>query len=174
MASLLRRAAAGVVAGAAGTLAMDLVWYRRARQDGSDASFTAWEFASSTSSFEEASAPGKVAEQATDAVGVELPDEAAGLATNVMHWLAGVGYGLAHALLQHRRGVVRGGLATGLGAFANSYASLGAMGIYQPIWEYDRETLQQDLTAHLAFGLAAGVAYRVVAGGGDDGADTAG
>lgn len=174
MTSLLRRAAAGVVAGAVGTLAMDLVWYRRAQRDGADESFTAWEFATSTSSFEEASAPGKIAKQAAEAVGVELPDETAGVATNVMHWLTGVGYGIAHALLQHRRGAVRGGVATGLGAFANSYASLGAMGIYQPIWEYDRETLQQDLTAHLAFGLATGVAYRIVAGGGDGGAGTDG
>lgn len=171
--SMLRRLGAGALAGAVGTVAMDLVWYRRARRGGSDQSFAEWGFASLTSSFEEASAPGKVAQQVTDAVDVELPDEAAGPATNVVHWLTGVGYGVAHALLQHRRGALRGGLATAVGVFAGSYAGLGAMGIYQPIWEYDRETLQQDLTAHLAFGLATGIAYGTLTDRGD-GADADG
>ncbi|MBW3657523.1 MAG: hypothetical protein KY457_02720 [Actinobacteria bacterium] len=171
MTSLLRRAAAGVVAGVVGTLAMDAWTYRRQQDDGGP-SFREWEF-SSPSSFDDASAPGEMAQRVTDLVGVELPDRSAALATNVMHWLTGVSYGLSHAMFQHDRGVVAGGLATGLGAFAGSYTTLGAMGIYQPIWEYDRETLQQDLVTHLAFGLATGVAYRLVAGG-DDAGDTDG
>jgi hypothetical protein len=52
-----------------------------------------------------------------------------------------------------------------VGAFANSYAVLGALGIYQPIWEYDADTLRDDLTAHLVFGAATAVAYRVLARG---------
>ncbi|MBW3619942.1 MAG: hypothetical protein KY461_06835 [Actinobacteria bacterium] len=167
--SPLGRVAAGALAGVAGTLAMDLVWYRRARRDGNDQSFVDWELAAS-SSFEDASAPAEVAQRVTGTAGVELPDEAAGATTNVVHWLTGIGYGVAHALLQHRRGVLRGGIATGLGAFAASYVGLGAMGIYQPIWEYDRETLQQDLTAHLAFGLATGLVYAASTDR-DDGAD---
>ncbi len=39
---------------------------------------------------------------------------------------------------------------------------MGAFGIYRPIWEYDRETLFKDLTAHLVFGLATGLAYRAL------------
>lgn len=167
MTSLFGRAAAGMLAGAAGTVAMDLVLYRRSHQDGDGESFAEWDVDTSSTSFEEASAPGKVGERAADVAGIDVPEEAAGTTTNVVHWLTGVGYGIAHGLFQHDRGVIRGGLVTGLGAFANSYAALGAMGIYQPIWEYDRDTLMKDLTAHLAFGFATAIAYGVLAPGDD-------
>jgi hypothetical protein len=166
MSSLAARITRGAAAGVAGTLAMDLVWYVRYRRGGGQSGFVDWDFATSTDSFEEASAPGKVGRRIAGAVGVELPDEAAGTTTNVVHWLTGVGYGIGHGLLQHRRGAIAGGVATGVGAFANSYATLGAMGVYEPIWEYDRDTLVKDLSAHLAFGLAAGLAYRALGGRG--------
>jgi hypothetical protein len=151
----------GALAGAVGTLAMDLVLYRRYRAGGGEDRFADWEFSTSTASFEDASAPGKVAEKAADAVGIDLPESAAGTATDVVHWLTGAGYGVAHALFQHDSGVLSG-VKTGSAAFLNSYATLGALGIYQPIWEYDRKTLEQDFTAHLAFGFATGVAYRLL------------
>jgi hypothetical protein len=160
----LRRLVTGALAGAAGTLAMDLVWYRRYRRGGGDDGFGNWEFATSTASFDEASAPGQVGKRLADVVGVNLPDDRAGLATNVMHWLTGVGYGLGHAVLQDRRAPLLGGALTGAGAFANSYATMGAMGVYEPIWTYDRESLLQDLSAHLAFGLATGLTYRILSG----------
>lgn len=162
--SMLSRTINGVVAGAVGTVAMDLLWYRRYRQDGGDADFRSWEFATSTSSFEEAGAPGKVAQKIATAVGEELPQESAGTATNVMHWLTGAGYGIGHALLHHRRGVLLGGALTGLAAFGNSYAGLGALGIYKPIWQYDGDTLQKDLGAHLVFGAATVLAYSALQG----------
>jgi hypothetical protein len=164
MGSFVRRLTAGILAGAAGTLAMDAVWFSRYRSAGGTDGFSDWEFATSTASFEQASAPGQVGKKIADAVGIDLPDEAAGATTNVMHWLTGVGYGLGHALMQDRRSVPVGGIATGAGAFANSYATLGALGVYEPIWEYDRDTLVKDLTAHLTFGLATAAAYRLLAG----------
>lgn len=168
--SLIRRIVTGAIAGAAGTLAMDLLWYSRYRRGGGDQPFTEWEFSGSTSSFEEASAPGEVGKMAADAVGVELPDELAGTTTDVVHWLTGVGYGVGHGLLQEDRGAVSGGVLTGLGAFSNSYATLGALGVYDPIWEHDPDTLRDDLSAHLVFGLAAGATYRLLtAGRHDDG-----
>lgn len=157
------RIAEGALAGAAGTLAMDLVSFSRYRQGGGEKDFPSWELASTTS-FDDASAPGQVGRKLADAVGIELPDAMAGRTTNVTHWLTGVGYGIGHALLQDRRGVVRSGLATGIGAFASSYATMGALGIYEPIWRYDRETLTEDLTTHLAFGAATASVYRVLAG----------
>lgn len=166
--SLIRRIVTGAVAGAAGTLAMDLLWYSRYRRGGGDQPFTEWEFSSATSSFDEASAPGEVGKMAADAVGVELPDEAAGPTTDVVHWLTGIGYGVGHGLLQDGRGPVAGGMLTGLGAFSNSYATLGALGVYDPIWEYDAETIRDDVTAHLTFGLAAGATYRLLTAGWDD------
>lgn len=164
MGRALRRLVTGALAGVAGTLAMDAVWYRRYRRGGGGDDFGDWEFVTSTASFDEASAPGRVGKRLADVVGVDLPDERAGLTTNVMHWLTGIGYGLGHAVLQDRRRPLLGGVLTGAGAFANSYATLGAMGIYEPIWTYDRETLQQDLSAHMAFGLATGLTYRILSG----------
>jgi hypothetical protein len=161
--SLRRRIAAGAAAGVVGTLAMDLVWYRRYRASGGEDGFAGWELATSTSSFDEAAAPGQVGKKIAGAVGVNLPDEAAGVTTNVVHWLTGVGYGVGHALVQHRRSVLVGGLTTGAGVLANSYATLGALGIYKPVWEYDRDTLLEDLSAHLVFGLATSLAYRALA-----------
>lgn len=160
MAGLTARIARGVVAGVAGTLAMDLLWWSRYRRGGGDGGFADWEFATGTTSFEQAPAPGKVGQRAAEIVGVDLPDEVAGTTTNVVHWLTGVGYGTAHAMLNdgRRRGLPRG-LLTGAGAFANSYATLGALGVYEPIWEYDGDTLAKDLSAHLLFGAATGLAY---------------
>lgn len=162
MTTLVRRAAAGAIAGAVGTLAMDLVWYARQLQEDGDESFTDWEFSASTDSFEDASAPGQAGKKIADTLGVDLPDEVAGETSNVMHWLTGVGYGVGHGVLNDGRNTVAAGLLTGLGAFANSYATLGAIGVYEPIWEYDAETLWKDLSAHLAFGLATSAAYRLL------------
>lgn len=162
MTTLVRRAAAGAIAGAVGTLAMDLIWYARHRQGDGDEPFTDWEFSASTDSFEDASAPGRVGKRIADTLGVDLPDEAAGETSNVMHWLMGVGYGVGHGVLNDGRSTVAAGLLTGVGAFANSYATLGVIGVYEPIWEYDAETLWKDLSAHLAFGLATSAAYRLL------------
>lgn len=168
MATIARNAMTGAVAGAVGTLAMDLVWYARHRAQGGQQSFTDWDTATADS-FDEAGAPARVGKKVADAADVELPDEAAGTTTNVVHWLTGVGYGMAHGLLRNGRGMVSSGLATGAGAFANSYVTLGAMGLYKPIWEYDAETLRKDLTAHLAYGLATSAAYTLLSAseGGD-------
>ena len=55
-----------------------------------------------------------------------------------------------------------GGAGVGTAVWLSSYAILGAIGLYKPIWEYDTETLKKDYTAHLTFGLAAGLAYRLL------------
>lgn len=160
MAGPIARLLRGAVAGAAGTLAMDLLWWSRYRRDGGEDGFTDWEFATSTTSFEEASAPGKVGQRAARLVGVDLPDEVAGTTTNIVHWLTGMGYGVGHALVNDGRSrpALRGA-ATGVGAFGNSYAAMGAMGLYEPIWEYDAPTLAKDLSAHLVFGTTVGLVH---------------
>lgn len=164
MAKILKSVLTGAAAGGIGTLAMDLVWYARYRSGGGDDGFSDWEFSTSTESFEEASAPGQVGKKLADTVGVDLADESAGATTNVMHWLTGVGYGMAHGLARGGHGIVAGGVTTGVAAFANSYAMLGALGVYRPIWEYDADTLRKDLTAHFAFGLVTSAAYRLLSG----------
>lgn len=161
--AVIGRLIGGAVAGAVGTVAMDALWYRRQQVEGGGQSFLEWEFGGSPASYEEAGAPAQMAKKVAGAFGVELPASSAGLATNVVHWLTGVGYAAAlQAGIDRRRNVAASGLATGVGAFANSYVVLGALGVYEPIWEYDAETLQDDLTAHLVFGAATALAYRVL------------
>lgn len=168
MAGPIARLVRGAVAGTAGTLAMDLLWWSRYRRGGGEDGFTDWEFATATTSFEEASPPGKVGQRVARLVGVDLPDEAAGTTTNVVHWLTGMGYGVGHALVNDGRS--RPGLrgaATGVGAFGNSYAAMGAMGLYEPIWKYDAPTLAKDLSAHLLFGTTVGLVNAALSRGSD-------
>lgn len=160
---MLRKLAGGAAAGAVGTLAMDAVWYRRYRHDGGEQGFAEWELAASAETFEDAGAPAKLGRRVAGALGIELPDDAAATVTNVVHWATGIGYGaLLHAVIDRRHNVAASALAAGVGAFANSYAVLGALGIYQPLWEYDADTLRDDLTAHLAYGAATALTYRVL------------
>ena len=51
----------GVVAGAVGTLARDMLWYARYREDGGDSRFRDWEFSSELQRWDDAPAPGKMA-----------------------------------------------------------------------------------------------------------------
>lgn len=164
MATLASKLVRGAVAGVVGTIAMDLLWWQRSRRDGSDDDFLTWEFAGGADSFDDAGAPAQVGRRAASLVGVDLPDEAADTTTNIMHWLTGVGYGIAHALVHGGAHPLSSGLMTGAGTFTNSYASLGALDIYDPIWEYDQETLAKDLTAHLVFGLGVGITHGMLSG----------
>jgi len=164
MVRLLARLLRGALAGMVGTLAMDLLWWRRYRSGGGGDGFIDWEFASGVASFDEASAPGRVGQHAAALVGIDLPDDAAAATTNVVHWLTGAGYGVAHEFVPGGGGPALRGAATGTGAFANSYATLGAMGVYEPIWRYDSATLRSDLGAHLLFGVATGLAHAAMSG----------
>ncbi len=161
----IRSLVRGAVAGAVGTLAMDLVWYSRYRRGGGEDGFADWDLSTSTSSFDEAAAPAQVGRRLAGAVGVELPDDAAGLTNNVVHWTTGIQWGALYGLATAARRPVHPGwgLALGPTAWGSAYVLLGAAGIYQPIWNYDAETLAKDLSAHLVFGLATATAYRVLA-----------
>lgn len=163
MGKLTRRVVRGATAGTAGTLAMDLLWWSRHRRAGGEDGFFAWEFAGDVRSFEEASAPGKVGQRAASLVGVELPGHRAATTTNLVHWLTGAGYGVAHALVHAGRGrATQRGAATGLAAVATSYAAMGTLGFYEPVWRYDAATLAKDVSAHLLFGVTVGVTHAIL------------
>ncbi len=153
----------GAAAGAAGTLAMDLLWFRRARSDGDDPSFGDWE-SSDASSFDEAGAPGQVGRLAADKAGVDLPDRQAGLTTDVVHWTTGVGWATAASLLTALTPVppIAGGVLCGCAAFGAAYTILPALGIYDPIWEYSGKSVRKDATAHLTYGAATGLALALL------------
>lgn len=155
--------ATGVAAGAAGTLAMDALWYVRYRRGGGTQGVVAWETAAGTEGYAQASAPARTAQLAARRLAhVELGDATARAATNVMHWATGSGwggvYGAGRAVLP-TRWQLSWALGFGPLVFASSYAMLGAVGIYQPIWTYSRSVLWQDFSAHLAYGLTTAATY---------------
>ena len=149
----------GVLAGAVATLAMDLVWYRRYRSGGGERSFGDWEFSSDASDFDDAPAPAKVGKRIADTFGVDLEPSSISTVNNAVHWTTGIGWGKVAGIVSAAAPVppIAVGVATGVAALAASYAALGAVGVYQPVTEYDSETLLQDLTAHLVFGAVLGV-----------------
>jgi hypothetical protein len=163
---LSRSVITGVAAGALGTLAMDLTWYRRYLSGGGDQAFVPWETSDGTTGYEEAAAPARTAKAVADMVGIELPDATARTMNNVVHWLTGLGWGGAHGTVLAATGSANPliGLATAITAWATSYAVLPKLGIYEPISEYDSDVLWKDLSAHLVFGATLGLTYRIFAG----------
>jgi len=154
----------GALAGAVGTLAMDLVWFARFKREGGEKRFVEWEF-STKPDWNEVSAPGQVGKRLAEAfLQRELPPAAAPLTNNVMHWgygiLWGVQYGIVAASRPKPR--VRAGLVLGPVVWASSYVVLPLAKVYKPIWQYDARTLAKDLSAHLAYGTGTAAAFSVL------------
>jgi hypothetical protein len=157
----------GVVAGAAGTGAMDSAQYLQYRLGGGTEPFLPWETSAGLKDWESAPAPAKVAKRLVEGLTQrELKADKARLANNAVHWATGIGWGAAYGVLAGslpaRR--VRYGLLWGTIVWASSYALLPPLGLYKPIWEYDAKTLAKDLGIHLAYGLTTAATFRVLAG----------
>ena len=155
----------GLLAGAVGTLAMDLVWFRRYRKGGGTDSFVDWEFSAGTKSYEDAGAPAQVGKRVVEGLfHTELPPESAGHMNNAVHWATGLGWGALYSVVagSTRSAHPVAGAALGPGAWAASYALLGLAKLYKPMWEYDPKTLGRDLGAHLVFGLGTASAFRAL------------
>src|SRR6266581_1292264 len=123
--SLSRHLAVGLLAGAVGTAAMDLILYLRYRRDGGNDSLWQWEFAEGVTSWDKASAPGQLGQKLLRAVtGQPPPDDWARVTTNVMHWATGIGWGLQYGALASRtsRYPSLRALALGPAAWLASYA----------------------------------------------------
>ena len=167
MSSLVGRLAAGAAGGAAGTLAMDLTWYARYRRGGGTQGFADWETAAETRSYEDAPAPGQVARKLSIAVlGREPAPSSARAMTNAMHWATGMQWGVAGGLalpVLRRVGPIPGGVGLAALAFGASYVVLPLLGVYKPIWEYDRKVILQDATAHLVYGITGATVISTIA-----------
>src|SRR4051795_4093182 len=95
----VQRLLRGALAGAAGTLAMDLLWYSRARRGGSDAAFLRWEVVRDLQTWDDAPAPGQVGRKIVATVtGADPPVARAAAISNVMHWAYGTSWAAAYAL----------------------------------------------------------------------------
>ena len=136
----------GVVAGLIGTSFMTAV---QELADGPESS------PNEEPSWENASAPAKVARKAMLAAGFDPPTSWIPFLTHAMHWGYGTTWGILYTL--SRAGRSSGTLAEGVGigglVWAASYAELVPLGIYEPPWAYDAKTLGKDLSYHLAFGI---------------------
>jgi uncharacterized membrane protein YagU involved in acid resistance len=84
---------------------------------------------------------------------------------NATHWgfglAAGAGYGLL--LRSGPTPKVWYGVPFGATVWASGYVVLPLLGVYEPIWKYDLETLAKDLRAHLVFGTATAAAFCLLA-----------
>ena len=159
--------ARGLVAGAAGTVAMDALLYARYRRGRGSESFEPWESSSGLDSWEHAPAPAQVGKRLVEGLFErELPPQRARLVNNITHWtygiLGGAQYGIVAGSLATPR--IRYGLPFGGSVWAAGYVVLPAAKLYEPIWKYDRATLTKDLSAHLVYGLGTATALRLLAG----------
>ncbi len=156
----------GLVAGAVGTLAMDLVWFARYKRGGGEDSFGDWEFSSTLCDWEEAPAPAQIGKRLVEGLFQrEVPAERAAFTNNVVHWAYGILSGAQY-------GIVAGSLPTprtaygplfGALVWSSGYVMLPLAKLYKPIWEYDAKTLAGDLGAHVVYGLGAAAAFRLLA-----------
>ena len=157
----LTAAAAGLLAGAVGTVCLDAVQYLKYRRGGGTQSPLAWEFAP-VDSWETAPDPGQVAKRVIEGFTQrKLPDRAAWPLSTAAHWGYGSGAGVAYGIVAGSRPTPRlgYGLPLGAGLFANDYTVLPLAGLYQPIWKYDAKTLAWDLAGHLAYGTGTAAAF---------------
>jgi hypothetical protein len=156
----------GAVAGAVGTLGLDLVWYARYRGDGGESSFRDWEVIRDLGSWDDAPAPGQMGRKIVRAAtGRDVPVEHAAPLSNVMHWAYGVGWTAGYSLVAGalgRRRAAWQGPAFGALVWSSDYVTLPLAGVYEPIWKYDVPTLWKDLSAHLVFGTVADATLRVL------------
>lgn len=157
----------GVLAGLAGTAAMDLVWFRRYKRSGGEDGLVDWEFSAALKSWEDAPAPAQVGRRVVEGLFQrELPPEAAAFTNNVTHWGYGVFWGGLFGLVAGslRSPRLSHGLALGPIAWASGYVVLPLAKLYKPIWGYDAKTLARDLGAHAVYGIATASVFRALAG----------
>ena len=159
---LLRDLGAGALAGAAGTLALDLLQYARYRRADGKNGLWRWEFSGDVMSWDGASAPGQLARKVLHTVrGEEPPAEWARPATNIVHWATGAGWGAAYGALAAATShhAWARALAFGPSVWLSGYVVLPLAKVYKPIWDYDAKTLASDLSGHLVYGAVTTAAF---------------
>jgi hypothetical protein len=160
----LAAVAAGLLAGAVGTVGLDAVHYLKYRRAGGSKGPLAWEFAA-VKRWDDAPAPGQVARRVIEGFTQrELPDRWAWVGSTVAHWaygsLAAGAYGVVVGSLRRPR--VLYGVPFGAAVWAGGYVVLPQAGLYEPIWNYDARTLAWDLGAHLAYGAGTAAVFSLL------------
>jgi hypothetical protein len=153
----------GLVAGAVGTLALDLYGFTRQPIRDGPGEFWAWETSAGLCSWDEAPAPAQLGRRIAEAVlGRELPPRHARLMNNLMHWTYGTLLGAAYGIVAGSTAAPRisYGLPLGAAVLVADYTVLPAVKLYRPIWEYDAATVAADAAGHLVYGLGTAAAFR--------------
>jgi hypothetical protein len=145
----------GVLAGIAGTAAMDTVLYIMYRRSGGKDGPLRWEFSLGVDNWSAVSSPGLVGKALLHRLlGREAPERWARPTQNAVHWATGVGWSTQLALVTGASGLSWGlGLIFGSTAWLASYVVLPFAKVYKPFWEYDYGTLAKDLGPHLVYGV---------------------
>ncbi|MFG2882595.1 hypothetical protein ACGFYV_09795 [Streptomyces sp. NPDC048297] len=157
----LAAVAAGLLAGAVGTVCLDAVHYLQYRRSGGKESPLAWEFAP-IENWEKAPDPGQVAKRVIEGFTQrKIPDSSAWLTSTTAHWAFGSALGAAYGILAGSLSAPHPayGVPYGAAVFAGDYISLPIAGLYKPIWEYDAKVVAWDLGSHLAYGVGTGVTF---------------
>ena len=95
----LAAVAAGLLAGAVGTVCLDAVQYLKYRRAGGTESPRAWEFAP-VDSWETAPVPGQAARRVIEGFTQrKLPDRSAWLTSTIAHWAYGSAFGAVYGIL---------------------------------------------------------------------------
>lgn len=164
--SKISKVVRGLLAGAAGTLAKDLLMYRRYRRDDGPQGFSDWELSSGLDDWDDAGAPAQVGKRLYEGLfRRELSSRHARLTSNVMHWSYGMAWGGAYGVVAAAAPPLRQGLVLGPAVWISGYIVLPLLKLYKPIWEYDAATLAKDLSAHLLYGVATTAAFRSTGSG---------
>jgi hypothetical protein len=104
----VRAVARGLLCGAVGTAAMDLLLFRRYRREGGETRFADWELSRGLSSWEDAPAPAQVGRRLIEGLfHRSAPPERAPLIGNVMHWSYGLFWGAQYGLVAGSLGATR-------------------------------------------------------------------
>jgi len=115
--------------------------------------------------WERAPAPARVGRLLVQTVlGRDVPPERIPLFTNAVHWGFGTAMGAVYGLVQTKvpaKPVLSGPLF-GLGVWAQSYATLVPMGLYQPPWRYPAKTIAKDVSYHLVYGAGTAAGYELL------------
>jgi hypothetical protein len=151
------------VAGAAGTVAMDLLWFYRYKHGGGEAGFLDWEFSARLSDWSKAPVPAQVGKRLFEGFFQrELSPRWARLTNNVTHWTYGLAWGAVYGLVAGSVCPlrIRSGLLFGTVVWTADYIVLPLANLYKPMWEYDLPTLAEDLSAHLVYGVATAAVFK--------------
>lgn len=157
--------AKGLLAGAAGTLLMDVIGYARYRRGGGESGPIDYEFQPGLRAWDQAPAPGQVGKRLYEGLlQRSLSERYAPLVSDLTHWSYGMMWGALFGLVFGSTRLGRGskaliGAPFGATVFTAAYIILPLARLYKAPWEYDAPTLAKDLSMHLVYGAGVSSAF---------------